>query len=276
MSRKKALVCLCLFSVVALLGSELSGCDDAAVLEQTGQTLGALLGAPAPGGDPQIAGLDPNELLELDGNIVHGADPGCSMEAGTVPEPFYNAEGHGLADWEDLFELDPAGPPAPHGRVLGPVSTLPPGGLIAAFFADQLSVSGLTDCSTFGPTSNKNGDPIGDWRFQPGQVPAKDDLSNVMAYLAEDGQGNDILYLALERYAENGDSHVDFEINQDDIQLVVDTPGTTCPGSGHFEGTRLLNDLLVAVDFERGGGLALVRIRPSFRRPMRKPSSRNG
>jgi hypothetical protein len=177
------------------------------------------------------------DLFELEGNIVDEAPP--------------------TPDWAGVFRVDVA----PNGQVLGPVMPLPADGVAAGFRRDDLAIAGLdkTDCSVFA-RGNKNGDPISSWEFKAGSVPPKDDLSNVMAFLRDDGTGSLELYLALERYAENGDSHVDFEINQDPIGLAIDAPGVSCPGDGHFTGQRRLNDLLVAVDFERGGDIGLVRI----------------
>lgn len=177
------------------------------------------------------------DIFELEGDVVDGP---------AAPP-----------DWTALFEVDQP----PHGNVVGPVGMLPTGALDAAFLRDPLAIAGLDriDCTVFA-AGNKNGDAIGSWEFKAGSSPPKDDLSNVMAFLREDAEGGIELYLALERYAENGDSHIDFEINQSEIGLVVDSPDTDCPGDGHFVGTRLLNDLLVAVDFERGGGVSLVRV----------------
>lgn len=184
-----------------------------------------------------VLGAPLADLFELDGNILD--------EPPLAP------------DWASLFLVDSA----PDGDVIGPSFPLPGDGIIAGFQRDELAISGLdkTDCSVFA-SGNKNDDLIADWEFKSGRVPSKDDLSNVMAFLRSDSSGNLELYLALERYAENGDSHIDFEINQSAVGLTVDTPALGCPGEGHFTGERQPDDLLVAVDFERGGDIGLVRI----------------
>lgn len=177
------------------------------------------------------------QSVELDGNVVVDTAP--------------------MIDWTSLFVVDAA----PDGTVTGAVSPLPTGGILTAFRRDEVSVSGLdrNDCSVFG-RGNKNTDPISTWEAKSGSVPSNDDLSNVMAYLREDAEGSLELFLGVERYAENGESHIGLEINQQAVRLSSDGSGDACPGKASFIGQRTLNDLLVAVDFERGGSIGLVRV----------------
>ena len=108
-------------------------------------------------------GLATLDLFEVDGDIIDGVDPGCvNGVPGTPVDP------DPAPDWTSLFTTDTS----PHGAVTG--INLPPSGVVANFVADDLSVANLTDCTTFGPGSNKNGDPIQTWKFRPGNVPAKE------------------------------------------------------------------------------------------------------
>jgi hypothetical protein len=111
--------------------------------------------------------------------------------------------------------------------------------------------------------SDKNGDTIPTWTYQSGSVPqAKDDLTNVYAAAKMDGTDT-IFYFGLERSEVNGSAHVDFEFLKSPIGLqqgtdkdgnpTVDSSG--CP-SGNFSGSRQLNDILVSMDLENGGGVA--------------------
>ncbi len=174
-----------------------------------------------------------SDLFEFDGNILSD----------------------GGVDWNSIFVVDDCS--GQDGEVIG--TSLPPEGIIAAFVRDQLSVKGLIDCTTFGPTSNKNGDAVNTWDWRPGNVPAKDDLANVYAYLVEDPvSGRRLLYMGLERIVNDGDSHIDFDVKLDPTFGLDGT--ADCETSGRFTGEHLDGDLLVALDFEKGGALALVRI----------------
>jgi len=146
------------------------------------------------------------------------------------------------------------------------------GGHAAAFIADPSSAGGATDPSTFSGfgTSNKNNDAISDedclnrdppltgsncapWGWDSGNVPAKDDLTNVYSYEAINPANSHLfLYAGIEREDPSGDSHVDIEYFQDQVSL-----GET----NNFEGLRTVNDVIVVMDFRRGGALGSVSIR---------------
>ena len=237
-----------------LVGASLAACNGDGDPPLAGPASPSLLGAAGENGLPlpnaRMTGQAVLDLFEIEGDIIDGEDPGCVNGVPGVP-----ADPDPAPDWASLFTTDTS----PHGAVTG--INLPANGVVANFEADQLSVGNLTDCTTFGPGSNKNGHPIQTWKFRPGNVPPKDDLTNVYALLADDPTTADrILYIGLERYAENGDSHVDFEINREEIELVGSGGGQGCPGRGSFVGVRRDGDLLVSVDFEIGGTLGLVRI----------------
>jgi hypothetical protein len=203
-------------------------------------------------GFPGVLAVDDEGLIELEGDIVDGVDPGCAKN-GTPGTPTIGVGGE--PDWASIFETDSS----PDGTVTGHVDPLPEHGIVASFEADDLSQSNSVDCTTYGPGSNKNIDEIDTWEFQAGNVPPKDDISNVYAYLAETEDGRRFVYLGLERIEEGGDSHVDFEFNQNEIGLELNDPDNPC-GGGHFTGTRADGDFIVSVDYVRGGGIGEVRV----------------
>jgi hypothetical protein len=184
-------------------------------------------------------------------------------------------------DWGDLFDAS--------GNSTGLF-----GGLAAAFLNDDTSQKGASDGTTFSGAggSNKNNDPISNadcaahtppltgsacdtWHWDAGNVPAKDDLVNsyVYATMPTTGALQDhlILYGGLERLDESGDSHLDIEFLQNQVNIVdgaVSGSGAIpCndPGADaipcEFSGVREVNDVIVSMDFVVGGGIGSVEVR---------------
>ena len=103
----------------------------------------------------------------------------------------------------------------------------------AVFIKDEIASKGATDSTTF--TSSKNDDPHSAWGWTTGNVPAKDDLSNVYLYATTDPVVGDlILYAGLERLDPGGDSHVDIEINQNPIDLDEQPSPRNAPGPDEY------------------------------------------
>jgi len=176
-------------------------------------------------------------------------------------------------DWADLFDAD--------GNVVDLF-----GGVTAAFIADTLSAKGPKDDTTFAGAggSNKNNDPVSNadcaahvppltgsacdtWHWDAGNVPIKDDLSNVYAYAAFDDSFTPphlIFYIGLERLDPSGDSHIDIEFFQDEVAL-DEAPLCNDPGADvtpcAFTGIRTVGDLIVSMDFVQGGGIGEVDVR---------------
>lgn len=153
------------------------------------------------------------------------------------------------------------------------------------FVIDERVNQGESDDTTFagGAASNKNNDAIADWNWYTGNVPPKDDLSNVYAYAARapgvdnngDGLDDLLVYVGIERIAPEGDSHLDIELNQGGIGLDKDPPcgndrsaGTTDGKPCEFVGAKVgdgsgtgPDDALIVMDFENGGALGFVEFR---------------
>ena len=163
---------------------------------------------------------------------------------------FKDTDGDAIPDWREVF-----------------------GGHAAGFIQDESSAASGTDSTTFSGfgTSNKNNDAISTadcenrdppltgsdcapWGWDDGNVPPKDDLSNVYSYEVIDPANNHLLlYAGVERADPSGDSHIDIEYFQDQVGLVENSTA--------FSGVRTVNDVIVSMDFVRGGGIGSVSIR---------------
>lgn len=171
-------------------------------------------------------------------------------------------------DWNDLCAADSNGDIVKRDT---DSDTIPDalelyGGHGIACIDDALAVAGAVDDTVFA-SSNKNGDAVDSWNWDTGNVPVKDDLSNVYGFAIEDG-GDLIVYAGLERLSPNGDSHVDIEFTQQEVVLDKEPPcgtdGTDGAGDGtpcEFDGIRTDNDIIVSLDYTKGGALGSLEIR---------------
>ncbi|MGH9876836.1 MAG: hypothetical protein ACRD5H_04305, partial [Nitrososphaerales archaeon] len=195
----------------------------------------------------ELGGVQAADILG-DDNASNGPDWG--FVAGTSDDGLFNAT----------------------GQLQNP---LPPGGVDAAFIIDDTSQKGATDKTTFSGAggSNKNNDAIfgaGDtWHWDAGNVPAKDDLVNVYAYATLNASNNHlVIYAGFERLDPSGDSHIDLEFLQDNIELdeaiPCNDPGsdpTPCSFTGSTTNGRTPGDIVVSMDFTAGGGIGELSIR---------------
>lgn len=171
--------------------------------------------------------------------------PGLSSDEGGLT----NILGDGLSsdgpDWADIF--------GSNGQVVY-------AGAIAQFLKDDLSQSGAVDTTTYSGAggSNKNTDPISAWHWATGNVPAKDDLSNVYAYATLDS-GHLVIYVGFERITANGDSHIDLEFFKDNVRLDRTPPCDIA--ACDWLGSRSVGDIIVSMDFTNGGGFGTMTVR---------------
>jgi hypothetical protein len=174
--------------------------------------------------------------FDSEGKIIP-PDPGSADIVGDEEQPG--------PDWADIFTYNNISETIEINSLHG--------GLAAIFIQDDLALKGKTDDTTF--TGSKNDDPRSTWQWVTGNVPSKDDLSNVYLFattLTKTPDTNDlILYAGIERVDPNGDSHIDIEISQNPIY--TDT-------NGGFVGEKDENDILLVMDFEKGGDLGFVEI----------------
>jgi hypothetical protein len=206
-----------------------------------------------------------DNYFELEGNILgdnslaNGPDWGYCATAGSP--------GCTVASTDGIFDAD--GNPTGGGAA---------GAAALAFIKDDLSQGGASDRTTFSGAggSNKNNDDIfgssDTWHWDSGNVPAKDDLSNVYAYAtfptSGEHAGDLILYAGFERIDSSGDSHIDIEFLQDNIALdetaPCNDPGsdtTPCSFTGTTSNGRTVGDIIVSMEFTTGGSIGEVNIR---------------
>ena len=103
-----------------------------------------------------------------------------------------------------------------------------------------------------------------------GDVPAKDDLTNVYSYatIPSSGPFQDhlILYAGLEREDPSGTSHIDVEFFQDSVALAnADSNGNCVKPAGasncKFTGHRTNGDTILSIEFTNGGALGSINVR---------------
>lgn len=232
-----------------------------------------MVGTMVVGLDSPVGAVHDEGLFEL-GNGIDPPVPGSGDIAGS------NSQAG--PDWADLFGVGGALKDADSDGVPTPVDdddTDPTVGdadfEAATFLVDDRSTKGLTDRTIFA-TSNKNNDPISSWQWSTGNNPPKDDMANVYGYAVRgpdttgdaDSNKDLYLYIGIERLAPEGDSHLDVEFNQGGIALDKGIPcgsdGSAGPGDGspcEFVGAKQVNDVLVVMDFKRGGDLGFVEFR---------------
>ncbi|MEO1751945.1 hypothetical protein [Thiofaba sp. EF100] len=235
-----------------------------------------LMGAFSPWGAqaaPPIPVDDPTAgMLELGANedtVNDGADFGRANILGDSSKAG--------PDWADLFGAN-------HGYLdVNPANGIPDykdyGAIIATFVRDDLAGENINltpkiigDRTVFAGT-NKNSDPISSYAWKGGSVPSKDDVSNGY-FMARRNAANELLiYGGFERIANDGDSHIDIEFNQSDIALTIngmpvppamleDPTWQGCPKNAtcKFSGGRTEGDILVSMDFTKGGDVGSVEI----------------
>jgi sortase family protein len=215
----------------------------------------------------------PSGWLALDGSIrFQGAstvDWANSGPAGAAcPNGGVNVTGSG-----GLYNCGRLGAPGapPIAPTLTPAAAADASIISATFIVDPIS-GDTTACGTGDPTTlnGTNGAPINSYAISTGPVPNKDDLSNVYAVShTRSDNGHPELYFAAERLVNNGDSHIDFEFLQSQI-------GRTAACGGTFTGHRTEGDLLVAVDFTNGGGLAGASVWQWHCAPLPNPQPSDG
>jgi hypothetical protein len=208
--------------------------------------------------------------------------------AGTPEAGITNILGNTTApgpDWTDLFTAT-----GPSGTNVTKVDANSNGipdceespGRECAFIADPSSAGGALDPTTFSGfgTSNKNSDPVSTddcanrtppltgsdcqpWGWDDGNIPAKDDLTNVYAYevvpTSGPRAGHAIIYGGLERESPSGDSYIDLEFFQNPVDVCRNAAGDPTPTC--FAGLRSDGDVIVSMNFTRGGNIGSIEIR---------------
>ncbi len=175
--------------------------------------------------------------------------------------------GTGLA-WSNIFSST------------GSVVTLGSNGIAAVFIADQISPGSLVDNTTYSGagTSNKNSDPTSSQDpcvlngtcanapllWASGNEPPKDDLSNVYSFAANAPTTHDlVVYSGFERISPSGDSHIDIGLFQAPVSLNLtqDVNNACSVARCTFIGHRTVGDIIVSMDFLKGGSIGNFTVR---------------
>ena len=150
-------------------------------------------------------------------------------------------------DWDSLFDS------------AGAKKALPAGFTTSAFdrdFAQKANGTFSTADNTTYATGSKDTLPITPgWQCnQDNNVLSKNDIMNAYSAAFTAGNGDQILYFAMERNANTGDGNVGFWFLQEDVSCV--SPG----GSTPFTGNHRDGDLLVVSAFTGGGSVSTIDV----------------
>jgi uncharacterized repeat protein (TIGR01451 family) len=174
--------------------------------------------------------VNPAAPLELDGNVT-------------------TTTSH---DWDQIF-ADAS--PLTNGDgtfTQGPTS----GALAGSFFTDAVN-SNADDIFTGGGSKDTQGIQAGKWLFTGSKPQGKDDITHAYASAYIDGTGHLILYAAMDRYDNSGDSTAGFWFFGNNIGQ---NPNVTQNGGHPFTGTHQDGDILLVSDFTVGGSTSTIKV----------------
>jgi hypothetical protein len=117
---------------------------------------------------------------------------------------------------------------------------------LSVFVADKV---GDGD-DTFTGGGSKDTENTTSWLWEIAKAtPEKDDIANAFATIYAPPGGDTILYVGLDRSANNGDAAIGFWILQNDTELVPGVP----PAKGTFSAPHKVGDVLIQSDILQGG-----------------------
>lgn len=158
--------------------------------------------------------------FEIDGDLKC---QDASGNPGAIPPEFHGTLADG-GDWLDGAScngvVDPASPPA------------------SAIIADPAGVA--NDSEFIGGAKELDTQT---WGYDSGPVTGKDDMKHVMAYAKFVGTSA-YFFAGAERIINNGDTHIDFELNRKPFKTWAD---------GISKPNRTVGDVLVSLEFSNGG-----------------------
>ena len=92
------------------------------------------------------------------------------------------------------------------------------------------------------------------WRWTASSAPSKNEINRGMVYIGQDASGNFWIAMGADRLSTNGTAYIDFELLQN--TMVKNANGTFTSAGPH--GGRTLNDLLITVNYNNGGGTSEI------------------
>jgi hypothetical protein len=135
------------------------------------------------------------------------------------------------------------------------------GAWTAVFIGDHISAGGAVDDTTMVSNgSDSNDDQIETYAWGTDSVPSKDDITNAYCYATQNLDEDLIIYCGVERLSNDGSSHVDIELNAEEVGTDVPPPcpeGEVC----YMVGNRVEGDLMVSLNFTNGGDFGSLGIR---------------
>ena len=188
----------------------------------------------------------------------------CFPPTAVTPAADFEIEGNivceSLVDWYQTglcsSGLYIGGPGCLVPQVVGPVSL---------WHRDWVTAGSVQDSSVFSGASNKNDDNVvtAPWNYDKGDVPQKDDLTEIGFHARPAGDGHLWLFGFTSYRSTSGTKHFDFELSQAGYRPDPSAPGSfsgILTGLGPNNG-RTFGDVLISVDYEQGGGRPCVSIR---------------
>jgi uncharacterized repeat protein (TIGR01451 family) len=175
--------------------------------------------------------VNPAAPLELDGNVT--------------------TQSTTTHDWDQIFA--DAGSPAGSGTFSqGPTSAA----LAGSFFTDKVN-SNTDDIFTGGGSKDTLGIQSGKWLFTGSKPQGKDDITHAYAAAYIDSNSHLILYAAMDRFDNSGDSTAGFWFFGNNIGQ---NPNVTQNGGHPFTGTHQDGDILLVSDFTVGGSTSTIKV----------------
>jgi uncharacterized repeat protein (TIGR01451 family) len=160
--------------------------------------------------------------FEIDGDLKSGD---AASNPGAIPPGLFDSLTNG-DDWlqgdSGTGVVDPASPPR------------------SKIIADKANSS--TDDEFIGGAKELD---TCTWGYDLGPVTGKDDVKHVMAYAKFVGTSA-FFYMGAERIINNGDTHVDFELNQKAFTVFPGDPNVSKPN-------RTAGDLIISLEYSNGG-----------------------
>lgn len=183
---------------------------------------------------------------------------------------------------DGLFQLDYVTSPTPQGRADVSSTTISPAGNTgddwdrvyksvtglgpagpSSAFANAFITDGVStaEASFFTGGGSKDTNDIPQWLYDTTNdvVPDKDDISHAFAAAYDrPSDGHTIVYFGADRFnSGDGSAELGFWFFRDSVTLKPLAPGAT---SGSFNGAHRVGDLLVLVEFVRGGAVGQINI----------------
>lgn len=103
--------------------------------------------------------------------------------------------------------------------------------------------------------SKGNSNPNTDWAWANSTAPDKNEINKALIHLARDANDDVWMMMGGDRLSTNGTAYIDFELLQNSLTRNTNNNGFTSAGP---DGGRTVNDLLITIEYNNGGGVSSV------------------